>query len=368
VNRGFEFDGTTLVPVRTGMTVDTPNHVYCHRGRLWFSFKGSVQYSSVGSPFVWSVLLGAGEIGAGDDVTGFTSVPGSETAALMIFCSERIMLLYGSSSEDWNLVEFSNTMGGSRYSVQKGSTTPIFMGALGISTARAVQAYGSFKAASESNEIEPLLRGRAKDVVASVLSRRDNRYYLFFNDKTGIAVTLGKEAIECMMPIELPVQVSCAWETSRNGGEIFLGCTDGYVYQLDCGRSFDGTKVSAFCCAAYNHSKGPKTHKSYLRAFLEMKSQSAFSLQVTSTLSYDNPDITMDQPTSVQIAQAGGLYDYDNWDECFFDGQENVSQKISLRGTGENISISTYSEADDELPHELQGCIVHYINRRLGRK
>ena len=25
-------------------------------------------------------------------------------------------------------------------------------------------------------------------------------------------------------------------------------------------------------------------------------------------------------------------------------------------------------EADDELPHELQGCIVHYINRRLGRK
>ena len=42
-NRGWEFDGTTLVPIRTGMATDTPTHVQVHKNHLWFTFGPSLQ-------------------------------------------------------------------------------------------------------------------------------------------------------------------------------------------------------------------------------------------------------------------------------------------------------------------------------------
>ena len=37
VNRGFEFDGTTLVPITTGSTPDAPTHVHVHKLQLFLS-------------------------------------------------------------------------------------------------------------------------------------------------------------------------------------------------------------------------------------------------------------------------------------------------------------------------------------------
>lgn len=369
VNKGFEFDGTVMVPIRTGMASDTPLHVCAHKNRLWFSFRGSAQFSGAGTPYVWSVILGAGEIGAGDVITGMVSVPGSSDSggALMIFCRERIIIVYGSSVSDFTPTDYSTNVGASQYSVQKAGNAPTFMDELGITTARQSQDYGGFKSSSISTQVEPLLKGRADDVVASVTSRRDSFYILFFNDMTAMVVTFGKGGVESIMPIEYLVQPFCAWETTRNGGEVFIGAEDGFVYQLESGRSFSGEVIEAFMCSAFNHSKGPTTRKSYIRGTLEMRGQSAYTLQVTTTLSYDDPNITTPGVTSIEVAQAGGLYDVDSYDECFFDGQEQVSQKIPLRGSGINLSVTTYSNSAEELPHELQGIILHFVNRRLER-
>ena len=75
VNRGFEFDGDVLVPIKTGMAVDKPVHCVAHKNHLFFSFAGSVQNSSIAEPFRWSAVTGAGEIAAGDVVTGFKVLP-----------------------------------------------------------------------------------------------------------------------------------------------------------------------------------------------------------------------------------------------------------------------------------------------------
>ena len=65
VNPAWEFDGTSLVPIHTGMTTDTPKHIAAHKDRLWLSHGASLQYSGLADPYAWTLVLGAGEINAG---------------------------------------------------------------------------------------------------------------------------------------------------------------------------------------------------------------------------------------------------------------------------------------------------------------
>lgn len=368
VNFGLEFDGTVLVRVRTGMTTDTPSKVFAHKNQLFFSFRGSVQHSAPGQPYVWSVVLGAAEIGLGATVTGFLGLPGSESGgALMIFCSDRIRMLYGSGTSDWNLVNFAEKIGAAGSSLQMAGTRAMFMDALGITSAAAAQEFGGFSAGSISNPIQPLIKGKRDHVVASFVSRSESQYAILFDDKTGVVVTFGTKGIECMSPITLEHQAACAWETTRNGGEVFIGATDGYVYQLEAGRSFAGTAISAYTLCAFNHSKSPLTRKQYRRSYLECVGDSAFSLQVTSSIDYENTEIYQNDAVAVSVMSSGANWDEDDWDEVFYDGAETASPVIPLRGWGKNISIGFYSESANELPHELQGVLTNFTMRRLER-
>jgi hypothetical protein len=112
VNRGFEFDGTVYVPIKTGMAVDTPLHVSVHKNYLFFSFGSSVQYSGLGTPYVWSIVLGAGELVMPETVTCFQSMPGDETTgSLAIYGKNNTFVLYGTVSSQWNLVPYDRGTG-----------------------------------------------------------------------------------------------------------------------------------------------------------------------------------------------------------------------------------------------------------------
>ena len=80
----FEFDGTYLVPIRTGMTTDTPSHIAAHRNYLFLSFRGSLQMSGIGDPYAWSPVLGASEIAMGDTITISAAGDGAEDAVLKL--------------------------------------------------------------------------------------------------------------------------------------------------------------------------------------------------------------------------------------------------------------------------------------------
>ena len=67
---GFEFDGTVIAPLETGMAVNKPKRVFEIANHLGLTFDGgSVQFSSIGEPLLWDVITGAGEIGLGTEVT-----------------------------------------------------------------------------------------------------------------------------------------------------------------------------------------------------------------------------------------------------------------------------------------------------------
>lgn len=369
VNRGFEFDGDVLVPIKTGMAVDKPVHCVAHKNHLFFSFDGSVQNSSIAEPFRWSAVTGAGEIAAGDVVTGFKVLPSdADGGALMVFSATRTWVLYGSSTADWKLSAFSDDVGAQRWSVQSLGRIIAF-DTLGLATLEASQSFGNFSRLPLSARIQRLLRNRL--ATASVVSRADQRMRLFFatGDSLSITPIATRDGVALsFMPINYGKTVWCTCEAVMAGdNRTFFGSDDGYVYEADRGRSFDGEEIFAYLKLAFNHIKSPMEKKRFRRADLESKSESAFRVLVQGEYSLGNPEIGLTDVAEVLRSANGAYYDVSSYDESFYDIPRNTISKVRLDGVGADLSLSVISQASNELPHTLQSVSVVYTPRRLDR-
>lgn len=369
VNRGFEFDGTVYVPIATGMTTDTPRHVAAHKNHLFYAFRASVQHSGIGTPYVWSAVLGAAEIATGQDVTGFDSLPGSaDSGALLITSESRTLVLYGSSSSDWKLDNFNAFMGARRWSLQNAGT-PIVMDAQGISLLSQAQEFGNFVRQPSSSRIRRYLNNRT--VTASVVDRAKGRVRIFFSDEDGVSITsipTRNGSVLAFMPINYGMAVSCTCDATVSGVQRnFFAGSDGYVYEADRGRSFDGEVISRWIKLAFNFIKSPGLKKRFRWAALEVKPQSACSLNVQGEYSLGDINVNLTPVYTKAIDGLGAQYDVTDYDESYYDATTQASVKVRLDGSGTSMSVTVYAENADELPHELQSLNIFYTPRRLDR-
>lgn len=365
VNRGFEFDGTVLVPINTGMTVDTPQHCSAHKNHLFFSFRSSVQHSGIGSPYAWSVVFGAAELATGEDVTGFQSPPGDRAgSALMIFSESRSLILYGNSSADWQMTTFTPYVGAQRWSSQN-IGSPVVMDAQGISVVMQSQEFGNFNRSAISNRIRSALAGLV--VSASVVNRAKNRMRIFFTNGSGLSITAANNSLAFTL-FTYSKTVSCACSAMIGGvNRNFFGASDGYVYEADVGRSFDGSAIIAWVKLAFNIVKSPGLKKRFRWVDVEVKPQSACNLSVQGEYSLGDIDVGLTSVYVKSMLGVGGAYDVSNWDQCYYDTATQTTSPVRLDGTGTSLSLTFYSEAANELPHELQSVNTFYSPRRLAR-
>ena len=173
----FEFDGTYLVPIRTGMTTDTPSHIAAHRNYLFLSFRGSLQMSGIGDPYAWSPVLGRRK-SQWATRSALLPFPGDATTKPCRYSAASTRTLYGSSSADFKLATASPTTGAK-------SGTAQWLGAAyclsdrGVQQVSQSQAFGDFQFNAVSGLIQPLindirngdneLRAEGKEPVPAVL-------------------------------------------------------------------------------------------------------------------------------------------------------------------------------------------------------
>ena len=364
VNRGFEFDGTTYVPIKTGMATDKPTHCAVHKHHLFFSFAGSIQHSAIADPYRWTAVLGAGEIAAGDVVTGFHVLPSDSDGALMVFTPQSTKVLYGSSSADWKFSNFADAVGAQRWSPQSLGRLLVY-DTLGVATIEQSQSFGNFDRLPISARIQKLLQNRT--VVASTVNRSLKRMRLFFSAGDALSITPTAEGVS-FMPVNYGKTVSCTLECVIGAEHrTFFGASDGFVYEADRGRSFDGAEIFAFLKLAFNHAKSPMERKRFRRIDLESTTDSACSLRVHGEYSYGDPDVGLTSSTQITRSADGAAFDLTNFDESFFDVPTHSINKIRVDGVGINMSVSVVSQASTELPHTLQSVTTVYTPRRLDR-
>ena len=372
VNRGFEFDGTTYVPIDTGMTTDTPEHVAAYKEQLFFSFKGSSQNSGIGTPYVWSAVLGAAEIAIGDNITGYMST----AKALVIFSRNSTHQLTGNDVTDFVLDVVSAETGGIEWTMQNIGKS-YALDDRGLTELTRAEAYGNFEFATVSRRVQARMDEMRSVAVASAVYRSKNQYRVYGNDGTGICATIAQTKsrlgvaglVYFYTQFKYPDNVACtvSGEDSTGKDVVFFGSDVGMVYQADKGSSFDGDDIEAYLFLPFNNSKAPSVLKTYRKGTIEMTAEKYASLQNNVIFSYGDSSLEAHSAITNAITGGGGRWDLANWDEFFYDSDVVAMPSFTLAGDGVNLSMFIYSKTDIDLGHKLDGAYIHFTPRRLVR-
>jgi hypothetical protein len=371
-NRGFEFDGTVMAPINTGMTTDTPSHITSHCNQLIFSFSGSVQNSGPGLPYEWSAITGSAEIAMGEEITGFMPLQGdASTSALAIYTRNSIAILYGTGAADWKLVPYKQGAGAIANTIQM--LTDVFcLDDRGMTTLAATQKYGNFHNAVISKHVQPWLTERRSAVTASCIMRDKNQYWLFFSDQYALVTTIDNGKIAGIMPVFLSDNVQCIDSRENTSGEeeVFFGADDGFIYQMNKGTSFDGEEIESFMNFAYANFKSPNVIKRFHRATIEVEGNGYSEFLFGYSLEYGSAEVEQPSFSPPEILELSeNVWDEEGaiWDRGIWDSVSLSPGYFAMEGNGTNVSakIRTVSAYCNQI--KLSGILIEYIPRRLRR-
>lgn len=367
-NPAFEFDGTVYAPIHTGMTTDTPTHVVAFKKHLMLAFDSSHQISGIGDPFAWTPVLGAAEISAGETITNYSVISGSEAGgALLVQTRNNTLVLYGSSTADFNLVTYNNGVGALPYMTANlsGAYTLDDRGVIGLNTSLV---YGNFEQASLTANIRPFILANRQYAVAAVVNREKSQYRVFFSNGNGLYCTIVNDKFLGAMPMYFPDPVFCAWESEDSSGDeiTLFGSEGGYVHRLDKGTSFDGTAINSFITLNYNAIKSPRILKRFRKASAEITGSTFAALNTSYSLGYGSPDIAPQASASYSSNYANITWDSGYvWDNgLVWDGRTLFPSEIELQGTAENIAMTFANFTDYTAPFTINSLIIHYTPRR----
>lgn len=311
------------------------------------------------------MVTGAAELSFGQDMVGFSNVPGE---ALAIFSRNETHILHGSSVSDWQLNRHSSEAGAIEYSVQD-IGWPVLLDDRGILDIRSTLNYGDFKTATMSEIIQPLIDAKKSLLISSLRVRAKDQYRLFFSDNTAIYMGISKGKPTGFFPIDLgvPVRVTCSVEDAVGNEIIFFGSDDGYVYQMDIGTSFDGAEIAAFARLPYNHAGQPRVRKRFSRGILEVDALVSTVLTFSQSFDYGDAQAPTPAEQTFTIQGGGGFWDEDNWDEFVWDEQVIGHAIAYLDGTGINMSLIIRSNTTYDAVHTLQALTYYYRSRGVQR-
>lgn len=373
VNRGFEFDGTVFVPIRTGWSItnDAPTHLTVHKEHLFFSFGASVQHSGTGLPYQWTLVTGAGEIAQGDTVTGFAKQPGAgdTSGALTIFSRNRISVLYGEDSTTWQQEHFAHQVAGAYAGSIQNVGLTINMDDRGLTSFQTTANYGNFQSSTLSQRIHDWIMGQRLKVNTSCIAREKNQYRIFFSDNYALFVTMDGKRVRGMMPqlFHDEVVCCCSGEMSDGSEALYFGSSDGFVYQMDKGTSDDGDDIEHFIELSFDFSKTPRIRKRYKHLEFEVQGEGYAEFSAGAEISYGAASVLQPAVKTLVTAFSQARWDAFTWDAFTWDGENLDGFGMSIGGTGRNISIVLRSTSDYYSPITVSGALLDYSERRRLR-
>ena len=351
-NKAFQWDGTTYTEISTGMVNDTPHHLAIHKNHLFLGFSGgSLQHSGVGEPTDFAIIKGAAELGMGSEITGLHSLKNN---ILAVFAEDRIALLYGSSSQDWDLRGYKLSSGAIARTMAEIETDLHFYNGDEVASLFATQSFGDYESASVSALVKPFVTGRAAQVVGAMVHRDKNQYRLFFNDKSVLVSTIYNRQLKGHATWLIDHEPSCVTEG-------YMGCADGSVMKLDTTTGFNGGEIQSLFRSPFNSLRKPDVQKRFRKARVKLDAGITTTFNYVADYDFGQGGKTV-QPVSVH--GAGGFWGIARWDHFSWGGAFVSSAALPLNGTACNISLMIAHTSATETPFTLDSMSLSYTPRR----
>lgn len=373
VGRAFMWDGTYMTPIRTDLTsdLDKPTRIAEYANHLFLGYSaGTVNFSSIGEPLEYDSTTGAGTFAFGGEITAMLE---SASTALLIFGRGRASFVTGTSSINFRMDPISDDAGAIAGTVQMAGGVPIYMDEAGLRRLNTTQAFGSWRMGTITEMITPFFKAKQDagvTAVASIRNRARDQYKLFFSDGTGLTVYLGRKTPE-VLPFDYGIVASCSCAAPLDGiagQEIMLiGATDGGVYQLDVGTSFNGAEVQAFMLLPFNSVGTPTQRKRFHRAALEIDAGPDTDIGLAAEFDYGSDYQPPSLEQTFDVSGGGGFWNASNWNDFQWSTALQGIAEAYISGIGRNCAIGILSDATHELPHTLSSLTLNYMNRGLVR-
>ncbi len=374
-NKCWEFDGITLAPIDTGFSPDAPSTIAAHMRFLFVGIQSSLGFCAPGLPFNWTALAGAGEIAVGDTITNMVELPGSQaTAAMGVWSRNTTSILYGTGASSWNLTPL-NTGCGALFNTAQNMAHTYCMDDRGIIDMQTTLNYGSFDVDTITYRVNNFIELKRTRTVAASLNRLKSQYRLFFSDGYALYVTnlhgqyAWQNVASGAMPVLFPDPVSCVVDVKLSNGDetCYFGSTNGFVYQLEQGTSFDGAPISAYLKFGDNTVGNPKMLKRFRRCELQITAPSFFQAQFGYKLGYGSPLQIQPGTVTYQNNVIAVNWDGFTWDNFNFDGTSALPQYLDMNGQAVSYAISITCNSAVFAPFAINASLVSYSNRRLVR-
>lgn len=372
VNRGFEFDGTILVPITTGTSSDTPKHVQAHKSHLFFAFGSSAIHSGIGLPYKWTAGSGALEIPVGDTITNFMSQGGNETTAVLsITTPSNTHFLYGKTAASWNLISTNNGIGGAHYSAEQ-LEQGYWFAQSGVVNLHTTDRFGDFSQSSMTAKIQEFVTAQRAKPMFAVTHHTKHQYRVYFNDGQALYVTIVNSKSFGAMRMNFPHTFTCGWgsKTSANEERVLVGAsTTGYVYEMDIGSSCDGQLLDAYLTLNKNTSRGHRTKKKYSALSFELQGNFYATFQVGYSLSHNSAKVNQPGTTTYESSFSGApSWDEFVWDAFTWDGSTVSPTETDVRGTGFNFQPTIRTSSTYVLPFTINSLTLHVTQLRNIKK
>lgn len=355
------FDGTTVTVLsNAGMGAnDKPINIIAHNDRLWLAYTGgSLQYSTAGDPTDWTTS--AGEFGMGREITNLITSVGN---SLVVFCDEAIKIVNGYSADDFVVESYSNFSGAYDSTAQRIFGTIIFMDDRGVTSLEAAQEFGDFKSNSLSQRVQKTLQNNKQLITCSVVSRSLNQYRLYFSNGGGLYFSFLNKKLRGVTVIDFIKPVIKVTEGEDANGDIviFFASTDGYVYQMDIGTSFDGAAINTMMSTAFYHYKSPRNWKRFKEIVFEIASVSDLTIDVRFSFDYTSGYVPRSGVMQIDLLGSGARYGEGLWGTMRYSGSENTNKiKYPINGLGSNMSVSLRTSEAYKRQHTVQNFITDY--------
>lgn len=289
----FSFDGTRFIRIRTELPADQdlPRHIARHGDMLVLGyFPGAVLFSKPGDPYEMRGIEGATAVEVGDRLTALRPLAGD---ALAIICQSQTQMIRGTTPEVMVKSPISANRGGIEYTaVDMGRI--VLCDGLGIFIADSPESFGAASRNYISMPVHPWLHPRLQATlnsesaylrpVAALNVRNKNQMRLYFWDGWVLTMTLNEPPEFTTQryfspppdaytePVPWVPRMLCSGIDSSGRERLFVSffgaVKEGYVFEMDVGRSFDGEPIPAYITLNPLTLQASSAEKRYDRLFL----------------------------------------------------------------------------------------------------
>lgn len=373
VSQPRTWDGTTLTKMTHANLPATVYPFLCgtYNNRLFLAYaKGYLFFSAIDDPTNFDdITATGGYLQLGDEITNIIEAPGN---VLVIICKNKITILKGNDYDSellqWvpQVEEFSKNNGGKLGSAQRFMGDIYYADEEGITNMASTDTYGDFNTSIVSNKVQNTFLSKKDEITASIVDRHFNQYRMYFLDGTVLYFTFHKGQLKGATKGLYPKPVYSAIVKEQNNGTVrkFFTSTNGYIYEMDSGTSFDGEEIITQLIFSYHHYGFTRQWKFFQQLTLELKTSSGTTLFVRPL--YDYKEADMPQTTYVEqgISAPVGTWGED-WGTMVWGRESNNREVLYLYGYGTNMALEVKTSSAYQTSHVLQNMIVDFtVNSR----